>query len=184
MSELSTKPYLIRAIHEWCADSGYRAHIAVAVDETTRVPMEFVRNGEIVLNISADATNRLQIGNELIEFEARFNRIARQVSVPIANVSAIYAAETGHGMAFDVAKPLALAPPPAPAPGESGAGEPAAQADGREPASPASPVSLVSIPTAGSPSGAADAPAGRGAPDTDPPPGAPVGGRPRLTRVK
>jgi stringent starvation protein B len=114
VSELSTKPYLIRAIHEWCADSGYRAHIAVAVDENTRVPMEFVRNGEIVLNISADATNRLQIGNELIEFEARFNRIARQISVPIANVSAVYAAETGHGMAFDVAKPLALAPSPQP----------------------------------------------------------------------
>ena len=123
MSELSTKPYLIRAIHEWCADSGYRAHIAVAVDETTRVPMEFVRNGEIVLNISADATNRLQIGNDLIEFEARFNRIARQISVPITNVSAIYAAETGHGMAFDVPKPLALAPSPAPAPEAQGAAD-------------------------------------------------------------
>jgi stringent starvation protein B len=104
MSETSTKPYLIRAIHEWCADNGYRPYIAVVVDEKTVVPMEFVRNGEIVLNVSADATSRLAIGNELIEFEARFNRVARQVSVPIENVSAIYAAENGHGMAFDVAR--------------------------------------------------------------------------------
>jgi stringent starvation protein B len=185
VSELSTKPYLIRAIHEWCADSGYRAHIAVAVDENTRVPMEFVRNGEIVLNISADATNRLQIGNELIEFEARFNRIARQISVPIANVSAVYAAETGHGMAFDVAKPLALAPSPQPATrGPDEASAPADTGSGA-PGEPASPVSLVSIPSAGSGSGSADASGKPGAPDTDPPPpGAPAGGRPRLTRVK
>jgi len=185
VSELSTKPYLIRAIHEWCADSGYRAHIAVAVDENTRVPMEFVRNGEIVLNISADATNRLQIGNELIEFEARFNRIARQISVPIANVSAVYAAETGHGMAFDVAKPLALAPSPPPA--TRGPDEASAPADAGSgaPGEPASPVSLVSIPSAGSGPGSADASGKPGAPDTDPPPsGAPSGGRPRLTRVK
>ena len=104
MSETSTKPYLIRAIHEWCADNGYRPYIAVVVDENTVVPMEFVRNGEIVLNVSADATSHLVIGNDLIEFEARFNRVARQVSVPIENVSAIYAAENGHGMAFDVAR--------------------------------------------------------------------------------
>ncbi len=194
MSELSTKPYLIRAIHEWCADSGYRAHIAVAVDETTRVPMEFVRNGEIVLNISADATNRLQIGNDLIEFEARFNRIARQISVPITNVSAIYAAETGHGMAFDVPKPLALAPSPAPAPEAQGAADetPHRAADGAAAATDvasgasaasASPVSLVSIPPAGT--GGSGTPGAQGAPDGDPPaPGAPSGGRPRLTRVK
>lgn len=104
MSETSTKPYLIRAIHEWCADNGYRPYIAVVVDERTVVPMEFVRNGEIVLNVSADATSHLAIGNDLIEFEARFNRVARQVSVPIENVSAIYAAENGHGMAFEVAR--------------------------------------------------------------------------------
>ncbi len=102
----STKPYLIRAIHEWCADNGYRPYIAVAVDETTVVPMEFVRSGEIVLNVSAEATHHLVIGNQRIEFEARFNRVARQVSVPVANVTAIYAAENGHGMAFDVPKPL------------------------------------------------------------------------------
>jgi len=110
MAELSTKPYLIRAIHQWCEDSGYRPYLAVLVDERTHVPREFVRNGEIVLNVSAVATNRLQLGNELIEFEARFSGSVRQVSIPIENVSAIYAQETGHGMAFDVPKPLALAP--------------------------------------------------------------------------
>lgn len=110
MAELSTKPYLIRAIHEWCEDSGYRPYIAVAVDERTLVPREFVRNGEIVLNVSSMATNRLSIGNELIEFEARFSGAVREVSIPIDNVSAIYAQETGHGMAFDV--PKALAHPP------------------------------------------------------------------------
>jgi stringent starvation protein B len=111
----STKPYLIRAIHEWCADHGFRPYIAVAVDAVTQVPMEFVRGGEIVLNVSPEATNRLVIGNDRIEFEARFNRVARQVSVPIANVSAIYAAENGHGMAFEVPRAPAVPPSPAPA---------------------------------------------------------------------
>src|SRR5690606_31066250 len=105
----STKPYLIRALYEWCADNGYRPYIAVAVDERTLVPREFVRNGEIVLNISAAATNRLSIGNELLEFEARFGGVARQVSIPIENVSAIFAQENGHGMAFEVPKAPASA---------------------------------------------------------------------------
>lgn len=126
MADISTKPYLIRAIHAWCEDSGFRPYIAVMVDEHTFVPREFVRNGEIVLNVSAQATNHLRIGNELIEFEARFSGAVRQVSVPIGNVSAIYAQETGHGMAFDVPKPLALAPEP---PGAAPRGpQPAAQA--------------------------------------------------------
>jgi stringent starvation protein B len=114
VSELSTKPYLIRAIYEWCSDSGYRPYIAVVVDEHTQVPFEFVRNGEIVLNVSAEATSHLVIGNDMVEFEARFNRVARNVSVPIANVTAIYAAENGHGMAFEVPKALAIVEPKAP----------------------------------------------------------------------
>jgi stringent starvation protein B len=107
MGDISTKPYLIRAIHEWCTDCGYRPYIAVSVDEGTVVPREFVRGGEIVLNVSVAATNHLVIGNDAIEFEARFGGIARSVSIPIGNVSAIYAQETGHGMAFDVPKSLA-----------------------------------------------------------------------------
>jgi stringent starvation protein B len=104
MSEPSTKPYLIRAIYEWCTDSGYTPFLAVHVDATTRVPQEFVKNNEIVLNISALATSKLQIGNDLVEFQARFGGKARTISVPIANVSAIYARENGHGMAFDLAE--------------------------------------------------------------------------------
>lgn len=122
MAEISTKPYLIRALYEWCADNGYRPYIAVAVDERTMVPREFVRSGEIVLNISAAATNRLTIGNELLEFEARFGGVARQVSIPIENVSAIFAQENGHGMAFEVPKAPAVAPEPAGGGDESTAG--------------------------------------------------------------
>jgi len=102
MAEVSTKSYLVRAIYEWCTDSGYRPFIAVVVDGRTQVPREFVRNGEIVLNISAEATNRLHIGNELLEFEARFSGAARHVSIPIDNLSAIFAEENGRGMAFEV----------------------------------------------------------------------------------
>jgi stringent starvation protein B len=108
MSEISTKPYLLRAIHEWCSDSGFTPYIAVSVDEHTVVPADFVRAGEIVLNISLSATNRLSIGNELIEFQARFGGMAQELSIPVDNVSAIYARENGHGMAFEVAKPLAV----------------------------------------------------------------------------
>lgn len=97
---LPTTPYLIRAIWEWCGDNGLTPYVAVKVDGSTRVPLEFVRNGEIVLNISADATRNLKIGNELIQFSARFNGVSREVSVPIAAVAGIFAKETGQGMAF------------------------------------------------------------------------------------
>jgi stringent starvation protein B len=110
MAESSTKPYLIRAIHEWCSDQGYTAYISVSVDERTVVPRAFVKGGEIVLNVSTVATNRLKISNTHIEFQARFGGAPHELWVPIENVSAIYARETGHGMAFDVAKPLGIAP--------------------------------------------------------------------------
>jgi stringent starvation protein B len=136
MADISTKPYLLRAIHEWCEDSGYRPYIAVIVDERTQVPQEFVRNGEIVLNVSAQATHRLRIGNDFVEFEARFSGAVRSVSIPIENVSAIYAQETGHGMAFDViratpsrpsAPPAARAPSDAPRSAPSRRSSPADQ---------------------------------------------------------
>lgn len=98
----STKPYLLRAIWEWCCDNGYTPYISVVVDARTRVPREFVRDGQIVLNLSPDATNRLQIGNELVEFQARFGGVARELSVPVDQVSSIYARENLAGMAFDV----------------------------------------------------------------------------------
>jgi stringent starvation protein B len=102
MAEISTKPYMLRAIYEWCTDNGYTPHIAVSVDAQTQVPMQFVRNGEIVLNISFDATSGLKMDNDLIYFSARFGGVARQISVPVANVIAIYAQENNQGMAFEV----------------------------------------------------------------------------------
>ena len=97
----STKPYLLRAIWEWCCDNGFTPHIAVEVDERTRVPREFVRSGQIVLNLGPSATNKLQIGNEYVEFQARFNGVARELSVPVERVSAIYARENGAGTMFE-----------------------------------------------------------------------------------
>ncbi|HKI64618.1 MAG TPA: ClpXP protease specificity-enhancing factor [Burkholderiales bacterium] len=102
MGEIPTKPYLLRALYEWCVDNGYTPHLAVKVDAQTRVPPEHVRNGEITLNVSPGAVHKLQMGNDLIEFSARFAGAARQLSVPVANVYALYARETGHGMTFEV----------------------------------------------------------------------------------
>ena len=98
----STKPYLLRAIWEWCCDNGFTPHIAVEVDGRTRVPREFVRDNQIVLNLGPTATNKLQIGNEYVEFQARFGGVARDLSIPIDRVSAVYARENGAGMAFEV----------------------------------------------------------------------------------
>jgi stringent starvation protein B len=105
MNEIPTKPYLLRALFEWCVDNGYTPHLAVKVDSRTQVPQEYVKNGEITLNISPNAVHKLQMGNEQVEFSARFGGVARQISVPITNVYALYARETGHGMTFDVDGP-------------------------------------------------------------------------------
>ena len=101
-AEIPTKPYLLRALYEWCVDNGYTAHLAVKVDSRSQVPSEYVRNGEIVLNIAPSAVHKLQMGNDLIEFSARFAGVARQISVPVAAVHALYARETNQGMSFDV----------------------------------------------------------------------------------
>jgi len=100
----STKPYLLRAVYEWCVDNGYTPHISVVVDSLTRVPMEYVRKGEIVLNIGPAAASRLQMGNEVIECTARFSGVARDLVIPVASVAAIYARENGHGMSFEPEK--------------------------------------------------------------------------------
>ena len=102
MQEISTKPYLLRALYEWCTDNGFTPHIAVRVDNGTRVPRQFVRNDEIVLNISFEATSQLQMGNEWIEFSARFSGKSHKIEVQVTNVLAIYARENGQGMAFPV----------------------------------------------------------------------------------
>ena len=163
MPDLSTKPYLIRAIYEWCNDSGFTPYIAVAVGEGVRVPPEHVKNGEIVLNVSALATNRLTLGNQAIEFQARFGGVARDVYVPIDRVIAIYARENGQGMAFEPARSVPLNTPDTVLP--------------RQPAPRAGALELASSgPTR--PAGV-----GRGPPTR--PPGSPTPGvRPRLKRVK
>lgn len=97
----STKPYFIRAIHEWCSDEGFTPYLAVQVSPRTRVPREFVRDGQIVLNVSLDATHQLQLGNEEISFQTRFNGASFPVLVPVEDVVAIYARENGQGMAFE-----------------------------------------------------------------------------------
>ncbi len=102
MGETSTKPYLIRALHEWCTDNGYTPYITVQVDEHTMVPVAHVRDGQITLNVGTLATNRLVLGNEFIEFQARFSGVTENVYVPVGAVSAIYARETGAGMGFEV----------------------------------------------------------------------------------
>ena len=101
MSEISTKPYLMRAIYEWCTDNGYTPYLAVMVNAATQVPQQFVRDGQIVLNISQGATKGLRMDNEAIRFGARFGGVAREVYVPVENVIAIYASENGQGMAFE-----------------------------------------------------------------------------------
>ncbi|MSQ65798.1 MAG: ClpXP protease specificity-enhancing factor, partial [Limnohabitans sp.] len=103
----STRPYLVRAMHEWCTDNGFTPYVAVLVDETVQVPREHVSNGEIVLNVSFDATSGMQLSNEFIQFKARFGGVAREIVVPMGRVIAIYAKENGQGMAFPAPAPVA-----------------------------------------------------------------------------
>jgi stringent starvation protein B len=101
MSDIpSNKPYLIRALHQWCSDNGFAPFIAVFVDSSVEVPMEFVKNDEIVLNLSIEACHQLQIENDWISFQARFGGIPRKIMVPVTHVLAIYARENGQGMSF------------------------------------------------------------------------------------
>ena len=109
MSEQSAKPYLVRALCEWCADNGLTPYLAVKVDGQTRVPRAHVRNGEIVLNISAAATRKLAIDNEWVSFNARFGGVSHEISVPMGAVSGIFAKETGYGFAFATADDAAAA---------------------------------------------------------------------------
>lgn len=163
MSEISTKPYLLRAIYEWCTDNGYTPYLAAAVDGRTRVPHEFVKNGEIVLNVSFTATSGLKMGNEFVEFHARFGGVARDISIPVENVVAIYARENGQGMAFEVSPPA----------------QDVEQAADDDNARKSSAPSLSAVPSAEGED--ADAPASDPTDDNNPPK---KGGRPTLTRIK
>ena len=106
MADVPTKPYLVRAIVQWCNDAGFTPYVAVAVNEAVQVPPGFVKNGEIVLNISPMATHQLVMDNEAISFHARFSGVARDIYVPMNQVIAVYARENGQGMAFEVSQAL------------------------------------------------------------------------------
>ncbi len=122
--ERSTKPYLVRAIYEWCSDSGLTPYLSVKVNADTRVPVEFVKDGEIVLNISQDATHRLTLGDDVVQFSARFSGVSRECSVPMDAVNGIFARENSQGLFF----------PPEPAPSAS---QPAAVSEaGAQPTPP------------------------------------------------
>ncbi len=163
----STRPYLLRALHDWCTDNGFTPYIAVSVGPGVQVPMEHVKDNEIVLNIGFEATSGLKIGNETLEFKARFGGVSREIIVPVDHVVAIYARENGQGMAF-----------PVPTEG-SRSGEatqaPAAPVQGRglrlarpEPQALATPTPAAAEPP----------------PEPPPEPAGPPSGRPSLKRVK
>ena len=165
----STRPYLIRAIHEWCTDNGLTPYLSVRVDRSVQVPREFVNEGEIVLNVSYDATGSLQLGNEFIEFKARFGGKPRDIMVPVERVQAIYARESGQGMSFpvvddvladvpDVAGAVDVASPEAAAPDE------------------AVPAQVVQLVTSGTKPQVEEG--------DEPRPPTPATGRPALKRVK
>jgi stringent starvation protein B len=163
MSEISTKPYMLRAIYEWCTDSGYTPYLAVKVDASTTVPMEYVKKGEIVLNISFGATSGLKMDNDSIRFHARFGGVSREIYVPVNNVMAIYANENGQGMAFEP---------------QQGFAEPVPEEEIGAPA----PV-LAAVPAAAPPAPAEAKTEAPSAPDDDADPPK-KGGRPTLTRIK
>jgi stringent starvation protein B len=166
----STRPYLIRALHDWCTDNGFTPYVAVFVDRTVQVPVEYVKNSEIVLNIGFEATSGLRLGNEAIEFKARFGGAARDIVVPIDHVVAIYARENGQGMAF-------------PAPHADGAEQPATTIEAR-------PDAVRGLRLASSEDAASNKPNGgprpvsNEAPAPTDPPEPPAGGRPALKRIK
>jgi stringent starvation protein B len=156
----STRPYLVRALHDWCTDNGFTPYIAVHVGPSVQVPMEYVKNNEIMLNVSFEATSNLRLGNDFIEFKARFGGVTREIIVPVEHVVAIYARENGQGMAF-------------PVPAAAGAAS-ASAADEPVPAEPTRGLRLARFEPA---------------PPADPedPPPAPPGGespRPALKRIK
>ncbi|WP_431107772.1 ClpXP protease specificity-enhancing factor [Variovorax paradoxus] len=182
----STRPYLIRALYEWCTDNGFTPYVAVQVDDTVQVPREYVKNGEIVLNISFDATSSLKLGNDFIEFKARFAGSAREIIVPVGRVIAIYARENGQGMAFP-------APVPTGSGAEGGAGDaaPSPQGPARMPLRDASRGTegdagkIVHLVTGEDSDEMVDVGDDPDSP-TDEPPRPPAGGgsRPSLKRVK
>jgi stringent starvation protein B len=167
LESTSTRPYLIRALYDWCTDNGFTPYVAVLVDDTVQVPREYVKNGEIVLNISFEATSALKLGNDFIEFKARFAGVGREIMVPVNRVIAIYARENGQGMAFPVPVPSAEDDAAKPSPLSSVPAAGGGDAEGKV-------VQLVNPEGNG----------GSAAPSDEEPPKPPGGPRPALKRVK
>jgi stringent starvation protein B len=163
----STRPYLIRALHDWCTDNGFTPYLAVYVDANVQVPMEYVKNNEIVLNVGFEATTALKLGNELIEFKARFGGASRDIAVPVDHVIAIYARENGQGMAFPV-------PTDSPTTAASAEAAPAER-----------PTQVGGLRLAGGEAASAtETPPAAKLGDDAEPPEPPSGGRPALKRIK
>jgi stringent starvation protein B len=194
-SPISTRPYLLRALYEWCTDNGYTPYIAAYVDDSVQVPREHVKNNEIVLNISMDATSSLKLGNEFVEFKARFSGTARQIMVPVDHVIAIYARENGQGMSFPLLQ--GIAPAPEAMQSTPQASVPAAAAESKikavpkraalktaAPESGASDASSVQAPRVVQLVKADDSIANNDNNDAPPPPTSPSPTRPALKRVK
>ncbi len=99
---ISTKPYFIRAIYEWCVDSGLTPYLVAYVDHRTTVPMQYVQNNEITLNVGANAVQQLQIDNDWVRFGARFSGVQHEVWIPTGNILSVFARETGEGMGFEL----------------------------------------------------------------------------------
>lgn len=111
----SRRPYLLRAMHEWMGEAGFTPHLVVDANQPgVEVPAAFVKDGRIVLNVSIDATHGLHLGNDAIEFNARFSGVVHHVRLPVRAVLGIYARETGEGMVFNEHEPEAPPPPGAP----------------------------------------------------------------------
>jgi stringent starvation protein B len=168
-SGTSTRPYLIRALHDWCTDNGFTPYLAVFVDARVQVPMEYVKNNEIVLNVGFEATSALKLGNEVIEFKARFGGTSREIVVPIDHVIAIYARENGQGMAF-------------PMPTDATAPADAISRLGAAPAAETPRGPRLALTDASDSSHGALGAADTSLPPPEPPTGG--GGRPSLKRVK
>ena len=165
----STRPYLIRALYEWCTDNALTPYVAVAVNERVQVPLEFVKDGEIVLNISFNATTSLKLGNDYLEFKARFGGVAREIVVPIEQISGIYARENGQGMAFPISAAKVAKPP-------SSVGAVGAEGNQVEPPAETRSATLVSVESIKRNAESVD--------DQDPPRSPGNGQRPTLKRIK
>ena len=183
LDSTSTRPYLVRALYEWCTDNGLTPYVAVAVDDSVQVPREYVKNNEIVLNISFDATSSLKLGNDFIEFKARFAGSSREIMVPIGRVIAIYARENGQGMAFPMpgAVSVGVQLPGSATPASALSSVPLSESPAQlaNPAATAADSKVVQLVAVDNPPAVTGDDA-----DSPEPPKPPQGSRPSLKRVK